>query len=83
VVAIASGLYHCLALKADGTITAWGTDFFGQVKSPGGLNGMIAIAAGHRHKLALYADGTVLPIKQHGLSRNDAVGVDFSCGFSR
>ena len=70
VIAISSGLQHCLALKSDGTVWAWGNNEWGQlgdgtitdryiptqVKS---LAGVIAISAGHYHSLALKSDGTV------------------------
>lgn len=70
VIAISSGLQHCLALESNGTVWAWGDNECGQlgdgtttaryvpiqVKS---LSGIIAIAAGHYHSLALKSDGTV------------------------
>jgi len=69
VVAIAAGRYHCLALKADGTVAAWGTSTnpgtyvadvdYGQSVVPGGLSNVVTIAAGAYHSLALKADGTV------------------------
>jgi alpha-tubulin suppressor-like RCC1 family protein len=57
VVAIAAGEFHSLALKADGTVVAWG--FLGLGTVPAGLSGVVAIAAGSGHSLALKADGTV------------------------
>ena len=53
---------HSLALKADGTVTAWGCAGydFGQCSVPGGLAGVTAIAAGDAHSLALRIDGTVV-----------------------
>ena len=61
---IAAGDSHSLALKADGTVVAWGklqdvyTDF-GQCDVPSGLSGVTAIAASFAHSLALKGDGTV------------------------
>ena len=69
VVTITAGRYHCLALKADGTVVAWGTSTnpgtyvanfdYGQSVVPAGLSNVVAIAAGAYHSLALKANGTV------------------------
>jgi alpha-tubulin suppressor-like RCC1 family protein len=50
---------HSLALKADGTVAAWGDDTYGQCDVPEGLDHVVAIAAGSAHSLALRNDGTV------------------------
>jgi alpha-tubulin suppressor-like RCC1 family protein len=71
VVAIAAGYSHSLALKADGTVMAWGYNSSGQLGdgttmqrlSPvavPGLTAVVAIAAANRHALALKFDGTVM-----------------------
>lgn len=60
VVAVAAGDYHNLALKADGTVVAWGSNIGGQTNVPASATNLIAIAAGSAHCLALRADGTVL-----------------------
>ena len=57
-VAIAAGLNHSLALKADGTVVAWGFNPDGQSTIPAGLTGVISIAAGGNFSLAL-TDGAV------------------------
>ncbi len=75
VVAIAAGQYHNLALCSDGTLAAWGYNFYGQlgnggttqssapvaVSKTGVLSGktVIAIAAGTYHSFALCSDGTL------------------------
>lgn len=68
--AVTGGGYHGLALRADGTVWAWGWNGFGQlgdgtnvlrnrpVQVPG-LTGVTAIAAGAFDSMALKADGTV------------------------
>jgi len=73
-VEIASGIYHSLALLADGTVLAWGYNVYGQLgngsttqsltpKPVSGItsgNPAVEIAGGDYHSLALLADGTVL-----------------------
>lgn len=59
--AIAAGSRHSLALKADGTVAAWGqTNNGGASIVPDGLSGVKAIAAGGNWNLALKTDGTVV-----------------------
>jgi alpha-tubulin suppressor-like RCC1 family protein len=68
VIAIAAGGYHSLALKADGTVVAWGAGGpgqsgdpnYGQATVPAGLTGVTSVAAGQAHSLALKQDGTVV-----------------------
>ena len=71
VVAIAAGSGHSLALKNDGTVWAWGANYYGELGDGTttqrttpvqvtGLSGtVVAIAAGSNHSLALKSDGTV------------------------
>jgi alpha-tubulin suppressor-like RCC1 family protein len=70
VIAAATGDYHTMALKADGTVMSWGSNDSGQLgdgtttqrANPvqvSGLGGVIAIAAGSNYSLALKSDGTV------------------------
>ena len=71
-VAAAEGGYHSLALKADGTLWAWGFNTYGQLGNGGtaeqhapvqvsglGTTKVAAVAAGVQHTVALRADGTV------------------------
>ena len=51
-VAITAGQSHSLALRADGTVVAWGDNSFGQTNTPPGLINVVAIAAGGNHNLA-------------------------------
>ncbi|MBT0663490.1 chitobiase/beta-hexosaminidase C-terminal domain-containing protein [Geobacter pelophilus] len=82
VTAIASGDMHCLALKSDGTVWAWGANGYGQLGDGGvvnsslpvqvsGLSQVVAIAAGGYHSLALMQDGTV---KAWGYNFNGQLG---------
>jgi alpha-tubulin suppressor-like RCC1 family protein len=70
VIAVAGGTSHSLAVKSDGSVWAWGRNYYGQLGngtttdalSPvqvSGLSNVIAVAAGYQHSIALEADGTV------------------------
>ena len=68
IVAIAAGQYHSLALRADGTVFAWGTNSAFQLGAPSnvaqsdtplqvsGVAGVTLIASGFNHSLALKPD---------------------------
>jgi len=58
-VAFSGGSFHSLALRADGSVAAWGDNTYSQ-SSPPGANDVIAIAAGSYHSLALRSNRTVL-----------------------
>jgi alpha-tubulin suppressor-like RCC1 family protein len=68
VVQVAGGDYHSLALRADGSVIAWGGSRqngypyqdFGQTAVPPAATEVMAVAAGGYHSLALRADGTVV-----------------------
>jgi len=58
VVAIAAGGRHRLALRADGSVAAWGiydngSTYYIPMTVPSGLSNVVAIAAGDSHSLAL------------------------------
>jgi len=57
VVAISAGVNHSLALKNDGTVVAWGNNYYGQISVPGDLTNVVAISAGSYHSLALRRTG--------------------------
>lgn len=60
VVAIASGYGHNVALRADGTVVAWGlSGTSAQTGVPAGLKAK-AVAAGENHSVAVKLDGTVV-----------------------
>ena len=59
IIALAAGDTHCLALKADGTVVAWGSNNVGQTNVPPDLTNVVSIAAGSAHSLALRNDGTL------------------------
>ena len=49
--AVAAGGSHNLALKGDGTVVAWGANWYGQTNVPPGLSNVVAVAAGMGHSL--------------------------------
>ena len=69
-VSIATGAYHTIALKSDGTLWAWGRNLAGSLglgdttnrPSPvqvGSDNQWVSITAGNAHTMALKSDGTL------------------------
>lgn len=46
-------------VTAEGTVSAWGSNAYGQASVPAGLTGVASLAAGWDHTLAMRADGTV------------------------
>lgn len=51
---------HCVALKADGTVVAWGVNSKGQTDVPENLSDAVAVSTAAEHCLALRRNGTVV-----------------------
>jgi alpha-tubulin suppressor-like RCC1 family protein len=72
VIRIAAGGEHCLALKADGSIVAWGENNFGECDVPSPNKDFTAIAAGYTHSLGLKKDGSIVAWGGNYHSETDA-----------
>ena len=57
---VASGRYHNVALKTDGSLLSWAYNGHGQVSSTPAGNDFVAVAAGEYHSLALRDDGSIV-----------------------
>lgn len=86
IVSVSAGAFHCVALRADGTVLAWGDNEYGQTNIPPSASNVVAISSGWYHNLALRADGHLI---QWGTSYYASVGsppaaasnlVAFACG---
>jgi alpha-tubulin suppressor-like RCC1 family protein len=60
IAAISTAMDHSLALKADGTVFAWGNNMNGQCNVPAGLTGVSKIAAGEFFSVALKTNGSMV-----------------------
>lgn len=56
-ITLTGGRLHSVALKADGNVTSWGDNFYGQLNVPGNNINLIGIAAGQHHTVAVRNDG--------------------------
>jgi alpha-tubulin suppressor-like RCC1 family protein len=62
VVMLAAGANHTLALRANGTVAAWGDNKSGQMTGITAWSNVVQVAAGSRHSLALLSDGTIVGV---------------------
>jgi alpha-tubulin suppressor-like RCC1 family protein len=68
--AVATGYWHSLALRADGSLLAWGSpSYLGATLSPAPVgNDFVSVAAGWSHCVALRADGSIVAWGFKGLN---------------
>jgi hypothetical protein len=64
--AVAAGTYPVVVVKADGTVTAWGYNGYGQINVPPGLSNVATVAVGTYHIAALKTNGTVVAWGNNG-----------------
>lgn len=88
VISVAAGKVHSVALRADGTVEAWGDPFYGG-RVPPGLSDIVAVAAADTHSLFLHRDGTVSGAGWNGYGGldppadlGDATAIAAGSGFS-
>lgn len=62
VAAIETGNQHAIALRTNGTVAAWGYNFWGQGSVPEELTGVTAVAAGGNHNLVVTARPRLLSL---------------------
>jgi hypothetical protein len=63
---LSAGTSHCLGLRSDGEILAWGNNSKGACNVPTGLSRVSAIAAGGGFSLALRQDGALIAWGDNG-----------------
>ncbi len=57
---IVAAYYHLLAIRADGTVVAWGTTLNGATNVPAGLSNVVAVTGGKFFSVALRSNGTAI-----------------------
>ena len=73
---VAAGLYHSLALRADGSLVGWGWNDYGQAQAPEGE--FTTMAGGTWHSVALRRNGTLCGFGKNEFGECDAPeGDDF------
>ena len=84
VLGVASGYFHALAIRSNGTVVAWGNSQSGSTNVPPDLENVRAVAGGNYFSVALKNDGTVVAWGLHtsgqtnvpvGLSNVTAIAV--------
>jgi alpha-tubulin suppressor-like RCC1 family protein len=73
IVAIATGGYHTVGLKSDGTAVAVGRNRYGQCNVSGWTD-LVAIAAGYKHTVGLKSDGTAVAVGRNDFCQCNVFG---------
>ena len=64
VASVAAGLFHTVALLADGSVACWGWNEYGQCEVPTDIgtpeNPVASVAVGSAHTAALLSDGSIV-----------------------
>jgi alpha-tubulin suppressor-like RCC1 family protein len=85
ITAIATGPFHSLGRRRDGTVVAWGNNNFSQTNVPVGLSNVVQVAAGAYSSITLKRDGTVTSWGYTGTTPNtlsNVVAVSVTAGGS-
>jgi hypothetical protein len=69
-IAISGGYDHCLAIRSDGSLAAFGRNFNGQCSAPTG-NDFIVVSAGHYFSVALRSDGSLIAWGDNGYGQHN------------
>lgn len=72
-IAVATGDFHTLGLRADGTVIGWGAATGATI--PVGLSNVVSVSAGNNNSLALRDDGTVVAWSGRGTVPADATNI--------
>lgn len=57
--AVSAGGAHCLAVRSNGSVVAWGNNSYGQSNVPTNLADVVSVAGGWYHSVALKRDGSL------------------------
>ena len=60
IVALSGGGVHSLGLRSDGTIAAWGDNYYGQCDAPPPNADFVAVEGGGYHSLGVKSDGMIV-----------------------
>ncbi len=83
------GATYNLALRANGTVAAWGDNTYGQTNVPAGLTNVVAIGGGYYNPLAVRSNGTVVAWGNNGFSQttfpnsDSATNISWPCPWTR
>ena len=68
---IAAGGYNSFAIKADGTLAAWGDNTYGGTNVPPAATNVVTVGAGYFQDLAVRADGSVVAWGDNSLGQTN------------
>lgn len=88
---ISAGESHTCAVKPDGTVACWWSNYYGQISVPVGLDNVVKVRSWDQHTCALKWDGTMICWwrvidMNYGFNLNKPIGLqniaDFSFGWN-
>jgi hypothetical protein len=87
VIAISAGHEHSMAIRSDGSLWAWGDNYYGQIgdgtqgwsRNPVKImDDVIAISAGFRHSMAIKSDGSLWAWGVHAVRDQNGFFIEYS-----